>query len=72
MAGVEVVPDGARVDDQHRPRVVGVQWVGVVDDLGVEDLADPGYRGAPGPDSTADRPGAVSVKNVQYWRGGRG
>jgi threonine/homoserine/homoserine lactone efflux protein len=46
----ELVLDPAGVDDEHRPRVVGVRRIGVVRELGVEDLADAGDERGPGPD----------------------
>ena len=47
---VQVVTDPAVVDDEHRPGVVHVRRVGVVDEAGVEDLVDARDRRLPGPD----------------------
>jgi hypothetical protein len=44
---VEVEADRAVVKDDQRPRVVGVRGVGVIDEVGVEDLGDPRYGGPP-------------------------
>jgi threonine/homoserine/homoserine lactone efflux protein len=40
VPGLEVVPDRALVDDEHRPRVVRMWRIHVVDESGVEDLVD--------------------------------
>ena len=52
---VQVVADRAVVDDEQRPRVVGVRRVGVVGEPRVEHLADARDRRLPGPDRAARR-----------------
>jgi threonine/homoserine/homoserine lactone efflux protein len=47
---IEVVPDRPVVDDEDRPDVVRVGWVGVRRERGVEDLTHPGERRLPGAD----------------------
>ena len=64
MVPVEVVADLTVVDDEDRPRVVRVRRVGVVVKLGVQHLADAGYRRPPRPNSLG-RHGAGHAKNVQ-------
>ena len=44
---LQVVPDRALVDDEHRPGLVGVPWVDVIDEPSVEDLVDAGDRRLP-------------------------
>jgi len=44
---LKVVPDRALVDDEHRPGLVGVPWVDVIDEPSVEDLVDAGDRRLP-------------------------
>lgn len=53
MRGIEVVPDRALVDDEHRPRVVGVRRIRVVHESGMEHLVDAGNRRLPGADPFA-------------------
>jgi hypothetical protein len=48
---VEVETDAAVVDDQHRPHVVHVHRIGVVDEPGVQHLADALDGGPPCPHS---------------------
>jgi threonine/homoserine/homoserine lactone efflux protein len=50
---LEVVPDRALVDDEHRPRVVGVRRVDVIDEPRVEDLVDAGNGRLPCSDPLA-------------------
>lgn len=57
---LEVEADRSVIDDQQRPRVMCVRWVGVVNVASVEHLGDAGYRGAPGADLATGH-----VKNVQ-------
>ena len=64
LVPVEVVADGAVVDDQQRPRLVGVHRVGVLGELGVEDLHD---ARAPAGARRRDR-AAGTCKNVQDRR----
>ncbi len=47
MAGVQVIADRALVDDEHRPGVVRVWRVDVVDEPCVEDLVDAGHSRLP-------------------------
>ena len=47
VAPLQVVPDRALVDDEHRPGLVGVPWVDVIDEPSVEDLVDAGDRRLP-------------------------
>src|SRR5580765_5609957 len=47
VTGVQVVADRAFVDDEHRPRVVRVWRIHVVDEPCVEDLVDAGHRRLP-------------------------
>ena len=61
---LEVVGNGATVDDQHTPGVVGVQWVDVVREGRVQHLGHTRYRGVPR--SNVDR--SDHVKNVQDRR----
>ena len=51
MVPVEVVPDLTVVDDEDRPGVMRVRRVGVLVKLGVQHLADAGYRRPPRPNS---------------------
>lgn len=53
VVALEPVADRPLVDQEHRPGVVGVGRVGVVDEPGVEHLALPVERGPPGPDLLA-------------------
>lgn len=67
---VQVVPYGAVVHDQQRPRVVHVHRVRVLGEVRVEDLDDTGDTGPPGGDFLL---GALRghAKNVQDGRAGR-
>ena len=47
MRGLEVIPDGSLIDDEHRPGVVGMRRVRVIHEPGVEDLVDTGNRRPP-------------------------
>jgi hypothetical protein len=49
MLTIEVIADLAVVDDEDRPGVVRVRRVGMLVKLGVQHLADAGYRRPPGP-----------------------
>ena len=64
MVPVEVVSDLTVIDDEDRPRVMRVGRVGVVLKLGVQHLADAGYRRPPRPNSLGGD-GAGHAKNVQ-------
>jgi hypothetical protein len=66
LVAVEVVSDGAVVDDQQGPGVVGVRRVGVLGEPGVEHLGDPRDRRAPGADVLGR---ASHARNVQDRRG---
>jgi hypothetical protein len=50
VTGLQVVADPAVVHDAHRPGVVHVERVGVVDEAGVEDLANAWDHRLPRPD----------------------
>jgi threonine/homoserine/homoserine lactone efflux protein len=64
MTPVEVIADLSLVDDEERPGVVGVGWIGVLEELGVEDLSDAGY-GRPPRANVLTRAHARHAKNVQ-------
>lgn len=53
MRGLEVVPDRPLVDDEHRPRVVGVRRIRMVHESCVEHLVDTGDRRLPRADPFA-------------------
>ena len=55
MSSLEVVTDRALVDDEHRPRVVRVRRVGMVDEPRVEHLVDAGNRRLPSANPLAPR-----------------
>jgi threonine/homoserine/homoserine lactone efflux protein len=52
---IEVIADRAVVDDEQRPGVVGVWWIGMIGEPGVEHLSDAGNRGLPGLDRRLTR-----------------
>jgi hypothetical protein len=64
-AAVQVISDRAVVDDEHRPSLVAVRRVGVIDQASVQHLADPWHRRRPRLDAAAIRQHGVHVKNVQ-------
>jgi hypothetical protein len=54
------------VQDQKRPHAVGMDRIGVLDEMRMEDLRDPGDVGTP----RGDRRSTVHGKNVQDgWHG---
>jgi hypothetical protein len=60
VAGLQVVADPAVVHDEHRPGVVDVRRIGVVDEAGVEDLVHARDHRLPGSDPL--RPRALSTR----------
>jgi hypothetical protein len=60
VAGLQVVADPAVVHDEHRPGVVDVRGIGVVDEAGVEDLVHARDHRLPGPDPL--RSGRLSTR----------
>src|SRR5262249_28383214 len=53
---IEVVTNGAVINDEQRPGAMRVGGVGVTGESGVKDLADTGHRRRPRPDSVRSRP----------------
>lgn len=41
LAVIQLIADRSGIDDENRPTVMAVSGIGVIDDLGVEDLGDP-------------------------------
>jgi threonine/homoserine/homoserine lactone efflux protein len=67
MPGLEVVPDRALVDDEHRPRVVRMWRIHVVDEAGVEDLVDARHPRLPRANPFAGRDQGVKIVQDRPW-----
>jgi hypothetical protein len=70
LVAVHVVADHAIVDDQQRPRVVGVHRVDVIRHVGVENLGDTGHPGPPRPEPQDASPASAAVSHAKIVQDG--
>ena len=67
LAIVQVVADSALVDDEHRPRVMGVRRIPVPEEAGMEHLTDARQRRLPSPHVFRSRGPRHARRTYKTW-----